>query len=218
MAAGLLTDKSLAIVHHKGVLSVAEEDAKYHVQPRGVYALSNGRWAENEWADDEDRESILVLVGVDLPRDRLQEGFAETLAKPGMMRMPTQALVCLVGQQGAVDFSRLFDALYELLRRFSSRHPGRDRAIADFKEGDGPALVRRRATTGLRVMQTKLDELDPHRAGGMMALKAKQITEALGKLAEESDMTTAIAAAADAARSQQGGAMDGCACCGIFIR
>ena len=61
------------ILRMKGIIAMKDEDERFVIQ--GVHMLIEGN-RQRPWKTDEKRESRLVLIGRDLPRDQLKRGFA----------------------------------------------------------------------------------------------------------------------------------------------
>ena len=70
---GLLERHGDALLRYKGVLAVTDEPRRLVFQ--GVLRLYGFDWSA-EWAEDEPRQSVLVLIGAGLPEDEIREGFA----------------------------------------------------------------------------------------------------------------------------------------------
>jgi G3E family GTPase len=60
------------ILRMKGIISMLGDDKRFVIQ--GVHMLVEGG-VQREWRPNEKRESRLVFIGRDLPRDRLAKGF-----------------------------------------------------------------------------------------------------------------------------------------------
>ncbi|MDP3816392.1 GTPase [Pseudomonas sp.] len=73
----LLEQHGNALLRYKGVLSIAGEARRMVFQ--GVLRLY-GFDFDSEWATDEVRESVLVLIGDNLPEAEIRQGFAEVAA------------------------------------------------------------------------------------------------------------------------------------------
>jgi len=73
---GLLARFGNSLLRYKGVLAIAGEERRLVFQ--GVLRLYGFDW-DAEWAADEARESVLVLIGDDLPEEEIRTGFAELL-------------------------------------------------------------------------------------------------------------------------------------------
>jgi G3E family GTPase len=56
----------------KGIISLQDDDKRFVIQ--GVHMLVEGA-VQRPWRSDEKRESRLVFIGRDLPRDVLVQGF-----------------------------------------------------------------------------------------------------------------------------------------------
>lgn len=70
----LLEQHGNSLLRYKGVLSVAGEDRRMVFQ--GVLRLYGFDY-DSEWAVDEERESVIVFIGDNLPEDEIRAGFAE---------------------------------------------------------------------------------------------------------------------------------------------
>lgn len=70
----LLETHGNSLLRYKGVLSVAGEERRMVFQ--GVLRLY-GFDFDSEWGVDEVRESVLVLIGDNLPEAQIRAGFAE---------------------------------------------------------------------------------------------------------------------------------------------
>ncbi|MNZ54498.1 putative GTP-binding protein YjiA [compost metagenome] len=73
---GLLARFGNSLLRYKGVLAIAGEERRLVFQ--GVLRLYGFDW-DAEWGADEPRESVLVLIGDDLPEEEIRTGFAELL-------------------------------------------------------------------------------------------------------------------------------------------
>jgi G3E family GTPase len=65
------------ILRMKGIISMLGDDKRFVIQ--GVHMLVEGA-AQRPWRPDEKRESRLVFIGRDLPRNLLVQGFEACLA------------------------------------------------------------------------------------------------------------------------------------------
>lgn len=61
------------LLRYKGVLAITDEPRRMVFQ--GVLRLYGFDWAA-AWSEDETRESVLVLIGAELPEDEIRAGFA----------------------------------------------------------------------------------------------------------------------------------------------
>jgi hypothetical protein len=75
----LLRTKGTELYRYKGILNIAGMNSKYVFQ--GVHMLFGGSF-ENEWGQDEARQSIFCFIGRDLDRNELVTGFADCIASP----------------------------------------------------------------------------------------------------------------------------------------
>ncbi|MNJ70373.1 putative GTP-binding protein YjiA [compost metagenome] len=72
----LLDSHGNALLRYKGVLNIAGNDQRLVFQ--GVLRLYAFDW-DAEWGADEQRNSVLVLIGDQLPEEEIRAGFAETV-------------------------------------------------------------------------------------------------------------------------------------------
>lgn len=73
----LLEQHGDSLLRYKGVLSIAGEDRRMVFQ--GVLRLYGFDW-DSEWGADEQRESVIVFIGDNLPEGAIRQGFAEVSA------------------------------------------------------------------------------------------------------------------------------------------
>lgn len=73
----LLEQHGNSLLRYKGVLSIAGEDRRMVFQ--GVLRLYGFDW-DSEWGADEQRESVIVFIGDNLPEGAIRQGFAEVSA------------------------------------------------------------------------------------------------------------------------------------------
>ncbi|WP_340607946.1 GTPase [Xenorhabdus bharatensis] len=62
------------LLRYKGILAIQGEPCRLLFQ--GVQRLYSADW-DREWRDDEQRQSVLVFIGVDLPEQKIREKFAQ---------------------------------------------------------------------------------------------------------------------------------------------
>lgn len=74
----LLEEHGRQLLRYKGVLNIAGEDRRLVFQ--GVLKLYGFDW-DTEWAEGEQRESVMVFIADDLPEAKIREGF-EALSRP----------------------------------------------------------------------------------------------------------------------------------------
>ncbi|MFF3701652.1 MULTISPECIES: GTPase [Pseudomonas] len=74
----LLEAHGKQLLRYKGVLNIAGEDRRLVFQ--GVLKLYGFDW-DTEWAEGEQRESVMVFIADDLPEAKIREGF-EALGRP----------------------------------------------------------------------------------------------------------------------------------------
>ncbi|MBV6288006.1 GTPase [Pseudomonas sp. MAFF 301350] len=74
----LLEAHGKQLLRYKGVLNIAGEDRRLVFQ--GVLKLYGFDW-DTEWAEGEQRESVMVFIADDLPEAKIREGF-EALSRP----------------------------------------------------------------------------------------------------------------------------------------
>jgi G3E family GTPase len=60
------------ILRTKGIIAMKDDDERFAIQ--GVHMLIEGN-RQRPWKADEKRESRLVFIGRDLPKDVLKHGF-----------------------------------------------------------------------------------------------------------------------------------------------
>jgi G3E family GTPase len=60
------------ILRMKGIIAMKDDDQRFVIQ--GVHMLIEGN-RQRPWKADETRESRLVFIGRDLPKDKLTRGF-----------------------------------------------------------------------------------------------------------------------------------------------
>ncbi|WP_447888132.1 GTPase [Serratia fonticola] len=70
---GLLLKFADNLLRYKGILSIKDEPRRLLFQ--GVQRLYNADW-DREWLQEEERQSTMVFIGIDLPEDEIREGFA----------------------------------------------------------------------------------------------------------------------------------------------
>jgi G3E family GTPase len=75
----ILGEKGADIYRMKGVLSIAGNNQKFVYQ--GVHMISTGNF-EDEWGEDETRESKFVFIGKNLDHEWLKEGYAACVMQP----------------------------------------------------------------------------------------------------------------------------------------
>lgn len=68
----LLTTYGDQILRYKGILAIKNEPRRLLFQ--GVQRLYSADW-DREWSDDEEQESVLVFIGLNLPEQIIREGF-----------------------------------------------------------------------------------------------------------------------------------------------
>lgn len=66
------------LLRYKGLLNIAGEDRRLLFQ--GVQQIYAADW-ERDWAPDEARESRVVLIGMDLPEERIRAAFERAVAR-----------------------------------------------------------------------------------------------------------------------------------------
>ncbi len=64
------------LLRYKGILTI--EDLPYRVIIQGVHELM-GASAGTDWQDDEERQSVMVFIGRDLPREIIEQGLVQSL-------------------------------------------------------------------------------------------------------------------------------------------
>ncbi|WNW11981.1 GTPase [Pseudomonas sp. DTU_2021_1001937_2_SI_NGA_ILE_001] len=69
----LLEDHGKQLLRYKGVLNIAGEARRLVFQ--GVLKLYGFDW-DSEWAEDEQRESVIVFIADELPEEKIRAGFA----------------------------------------------------------------------------------------------------------------------------------------------
>lgn len=69
----LLTTYGDQILRYKGILSIVNEPCRLLFQ--GVQKLYSADW-DRDWQADEERESVLVFIGLNLPEQEIRDGFA----------------------------------------------------------------------------------------------------------------------------------------------
>ena len=84
------------IYRMKGVLAIAHSEKKFVYQ--AVHMIFNGNF-EDSWAEGEKRESKLVFIGKDLPKDELRAGFAACAATAEAKQKRLKALRFGVGDK-----------------------------------------------------------------------------------------------------------------------
>ncbi|MRE70582.1 GTP-binding protein, partial [Escherichia coli] len=62
----------------KGILSIKDEPKRLILQ--GVHRLYSADW-DRDWEEGEQRSSVLVFIGIDLPEAMIREKFAALEAK-----------------------------------------------------------------------------------------------------------------------------------------
>lgn len=70
---GLLLKFADNLLRYKGILSIKDEPRRLLFQ--GVQRLYNADW-DREWLPEEQRQSTMVFIGIDLPEDEIRAGFA----------------------------------------------------------------------------------------------------------------------------------------------
>ena len=70
----LLEEHGPQLLRYKGVLSIAGEPRRMVFQ--GVLKLYGFDW-DTEWAEDEQRESVIVFIADELPEEKIRAGFAK---------------------------------------------------------------------------------------------------------------------------------------------
>merc|ERR1711937_706689 len=78
----------------KGVLSINHAEQKFVYQ--AVHMIFNGNF-EEEWAQDEKRESKLVFIGKNLDHAALKEGFAACIVTPEVLEKKKKTLRFAMG-------------------------------------------------------------------------------------------------------------------------
>lgn len=73
----LLEDHGKQLLRYKGVLNIAGESRRLVFQ--GVLKLYGFDW-DIEWADGEQRESVIVFIADELPEEKIRAGFAQMSA------------------------------------------------------------------------------------------------------------------------------------------
>ncbi|MBD2813465.1 GTPase [Xenorhabdus sp. Flor] len=63
-----------SLLRYKGILAIQGEPRRLLFQ--GVQRLYSADW-DREWRDDEQRHSVLVFIGMDLPEQKIREKFAQ---------------------------------------------------------------------------------------------------------------------------------------------
>jgi G3E family GTPase len=76
---GVVQQFGADILRMKGIISLQDVDKRFVIQ--GVHMLIEGA-VQRPWRSDEKRESRLVFIGRDLPRDLLVQGFEAGLSIP----------------------------------------------------------------------------------------------------------------------------------------
>jgi G3E family GTPase len=69
----LLEEHGKQLLRYKGVLNIAGESRRLVFQ--GVLKLYGFDW-DTEWAEDEQRESVMVFIADELPQEKIRAGFA----------------------------------------------------------------------------------------------------------------------------------------------
>ncbi|MBC8945468.1 GTPase [Xenorhabdus indica] len=70
----LLLSFADSLLRYKGILAIQGEPRRLLFQ--GVQRLYSADW-DREWCDDEQRHSVLVFIGMDLPEQKIREKFAQ---------------------------------------------------------------------------------------------------------------------------------------------
>jgi G3E family GTPase len=70
----LLEEHGPQLLRYKGVLSIVDEPRRMVFQ--GVLKLYGFDW-DTEWAEDEQRESVIVFIADELPEEKIRAGFAK---------------------------------------------------------------------------------------------------------------------------------------------
>ncbi|WP_047678661.1 MULTISPECIES: GTPase [Xenorhabdus] len=70
----LLLSFADSLLRYKGILAIQGEPRRLLFQ--GVQRLYSADW-DREWRDDEQRHSVLVFIGMDLPEQKIREKFAQ---------------------------------------------------------------------------------------------------------------------------------------------
>jgi len=90
----ILQTKGADIYRMKGVLSINHAEQKFVYQ--AVHMIFNGNF-EEEWAQDEKRESKLVFIGKNLDHAALKEGFAACIVTPEVLEKKKKTLRFAMG-------------------------------------------------------------------------------------------------------------------------
>ncbi|PHM27942.1 GTPase [Xenorhabdus budapestensis] len=70
----LLLSFADSLLRYKGILAIQDEPRRLLFQ--GVQRLYSADW-DREWRNDEQRHSVLVFIGIDLPEQKIREKFAQ---------------------------------------------------------------------------------------------------------------------------------------------
>jgi G3E family GTPase len=62
------------MLRYKGVLSIKDEPKRLIIQ--GVHKIAGFDWGE-VWSGNEERKSLMVIIGRDLPKEMIKEKFLE---------------------------------------------------------------------------------------------------------------------------------------------
>ncbi|QIQ21516.1 GTPase [Zophobihabitans entericus] len=73
---GLLLKYADQLLRYKGLLAIKDDNKRLLFQ--GVQRLYSADW-DRQWKEDEERKSILVFIGVNLPEQEIRESFAGLL-------------------------------------------------------------------------------------------------------------------------------------------
>jgi hypothetical protein len=95
--ANLLQEKGKDIFRTKGVIAIAHSAQKFVYQ--AVHMIFNGSFEEEEWGDDELRESKLVFIGKNLDKEELKAGFAACIETPELLEKKRKALRFAIGDR-----------------------------------------------------------------------------------------------------------------------
>jgi G3E family GTPase len=74
----LLDTLGCDLLRYKGLLNIAGEERRLLFQ--GVQQIYAADW-ERDWLADEERESRVVLIGMDLPEERIRAAFERAVAR-----------------------------------------------------------------------------------------------------------------------------------------
>jgi G3E family GTPase len=98
---GLLDKQGVDIFRTKGVIAIAHAEQKFVYQ--AVHMIFHGSFEDEEWAEDEARESKLVFIGKNLDKEALKAGFASCLARPEILDERRKELRFAIGDEVECD-------------------------------------------------------------------------------------------------------------------